>query len=252
MTASGKQNKQTKQAPALPGVFLLLQDTLSMYGKYFSFFFGYSAWLLVPVVISVLARTTLDSESVQIIDLLFNVTLYVVLSVFITVIFIKSVPFLYTKKPITVELVRMATILTIPYILTVLIVNLTVLGGLILFIVPGVIVGTWFAFASIIVVVEQKRIVESLKASRALVKGRFWSVFWRYVGGHALILGAYFSAIILLMYTSFAFQGAENFQEFIQTPLSLGEDVALRFIDILFLPIGPVFTTLLYIHLKRR
>ena len=51
--------------------------------------------------------------------------------------------------------------------------------GLFLLIVPGVIFGTWFAFAGIIAVAEGKGMSDSLSASKAYAKGRWWQVFWR-------------------------------------------------------------------------
>lgn len=252
MTASEKPSKGRKEVPGLPGAFLLLRETLSLYISQFRFFSGYVAWLLIPIVISVLARVTLDAETVEIVDLLFNITLYFVLSIFVTVIFIKSIPELRKHKPISINLTRAAIILTIPYLLTSIVTGFITLGGLILFIVPGIIFSIWFAFASTIVVIEQTRIFEALSRSRALVQGRFWSILWRYYIGHAVILLAYGTLLGLILYGSYTMHGGEDIQAFIESPPGLAEDVLMRFVDMAFLPIGTIYTTLLYLHLRAR
>jgi hypothetical protein len=52
-----------------------------------------------------------------------------------------------------------------------------VAGGLVLLIVPGLILGTWFALAPILVEVEGAGYRDSFRRSRQLVRGSFWLVF---------------------------------------------------------------------------
>lgn len=54
-----------------------------------------------------------------------------------------------------------------------LLMTLAVLGGLLLFIVPGILIGLWFAFAPYIYVDQKKGIFESFSASRQLIKGKY-------------------------------------------------------------------------------
>src|SRR5438552_3168370 len=48
--------------------------------------------------------------------------------------------------------------------------------GLVLLIVPGIIFFTWFALAGPIVELEGRGVRSALRRSRALVRGRFWTV----------------------------------------------------------------------------
>lgn len=252
MTVSEKPSKKRGEVPGLPGTFLLLRQTFGLYFSNFRFFFGYVAWLLIPIVISVFARVTLDAETVEIIDLVFNITLYFVLSVFLTVIFIKSIPQLRNNKPITINLTRAAMILAVPYLLTSIAVGFATLGGLILFIIPGIVFSIWFAFASTIVVIEQTRIFEAMRRSRALVRGRFGSVLWRYYAGHVVIWAAYGCLLGAILYGSFSLHGGGDIRAFLESPPGLAEDVLMRFVEMAFLPIGTIYTTLLYLHLRAR
>ena len=53
---------------------------------------------------------------------------------------------------------------------------LAVLGGLILFIVPGIIFAAWFMLAEYVLIKENLGVVASMKRSRQLVKGRVWEI----------------------------------------------------------------------------
>ena len=58
---------------------------------------------------------------------------------------------------------------------------LTVILGVayILFIIPGIWLTVWFAFAVFVLILENNGIIASLKKSRQYVKGRWWGVFAR-------------------------------------------------------------------------
>lgn len=54
---------------------------------------------------------------------------------------------------------------------------LAVVGGLILFIIPGLIFMAWFSLASYILVSENLGIIDSMKRSKELVRGRVWEMW---------------------------------------------------------------------------
>lgn len=66
-----------------------------------------------------------------------------------------------------------------PFFLTAILVGIFTIIGLILLIIPGIIVGVWLSFALFIVIFENKRGMEAIKASREYVKGYWWPVFGR-------------------------------------------------------------------------
>jgi hypothetical protein len=51
-----------------------------------------------------------------------------------------------------------------------------VLAGLVLLFVPGVVFYVWFALAGVVVKIEHRGVVDSLRRSRELVRGSFWRV----------------------------------------------------------------------------
>lgn len=73
--------------------------------------------------------------------------------------------------------------------------GIIVMGGYLLFIIPGIIFGIWFSIASMIVVVEGLGGMTAILKSKSYVSGYWWEVFWRLLflglilGGIGLIFG---------------------------------------------------------------
>lgn len=70
------------------------------------------------------------------------------------------------------------------------------LGGLMLFIVPGIIVSIWIAFGAYILVVENLKGMDALQKSREYVRGHWGAIFWRF------FFIALFLSVITAVYTS--------------------------------------------------
>ena len=64
-----------------------------------------------------------------------------------------------------------------------------------LFIIPGIIFGVYWIFASYVFIGENKGIFESLKTSRSIIKGNWWKVF-----GWILLFGLIAIGISLIFY----------------------------------------------------
>lgn len=65
-----------------------------------------------------------------------------------------------------------------------LLAGLAVFGGLILFVIPGIIFGVWFCLSIFVFVSEDLRGTSALKRSKQLIQGYFWPVL-----GRMLIVG---------------------------------------------------------------
>lgn len=84
-----------------------------------------------------------------------------------------------------------------------LLLGLIILGGLILFVIPAIIFGVWFAFALYFLILENKGITESLGASKTLVSGYFWTVL-----GYNLLYGVITSIVIGILNMVIPFVGS--------------------------------------------
>lgn len=79
------------------------------------------------------------------------------------------------------------------YIGLVIVSGIFLLGLFLLFIVPGVIFLVYWVFATYILIDQDKRILESLKESKRIVKGRWWRVF-----GFVLLLALIIAVVSLV------------------------------------------------------
>lgn len=90
-----------------------------------------------------------------------------------------------------------------PFILRIILLQLVMgiifFGGLLLFIIPGLIFIAWYALSPYFMVAEGKGVRASLKASKALVKGRFWEMWGLLlVSGSIYIFANFGSALAVL------------------------------------------------------
>lgn len=103
-----------------------------------------------------------------------------------------------------------------------------VIGGFILFIIPGIIFSIWFSLAGYVLVSENKKGMDALKRSKELVGGYWWAVFGRAVLFN-LILGLGIGLILFII----------SFIPFSSNIISL-----------LASPLTIIFTFLIYNNLK--
>lgn len=73
-----------------------------------------------------------------------------------------------------------------------LLTGIIILGGIILFVIPGIIFAIWFALAGYVLVIEGKSIKSSLVASKKLVRGRWWKTLWYFFYGGIIQFACYF------------------------------------------------------------
>lgn len=66
--------------------------------------------------------------------------------------------------------------------------GIVIIGGFLLFIIPGIIFMIWYGFVYYTLILEKKRGWEALKASKAYVVGNWWPVFGRVMALIAVIL----------------------------------------------------------------
>lgn len=124
------------------------------------------------------------------------------------------------------------------------------LGGLLLIIVPGLVFLVWFAYAQQAALLDGKRGLEALNASRELSRGRFWAVAWNLFAGPGLVgityllaLSAVFAAIssLLRMPVSALADG--------QLPLWM--DMLATVSEIFIMPLFYIYWTMSYWEMRK-
>ena len=96
---------------------------------------------------------------------------------------------------------------------TSLLAGLAIAGGMILFIIPGILFALWFSQAMFVVICENLYNTAALKKSKAYIQGRLWEVFKKY-----LLIGVIVYGIAII--TSFI-PLLSNVISFVLTPLTL-------------------------------
>ena len=87
-----------------------------------------------------------------------------------------------------------------PVLVASLLVGLIVLGGSLLLVIPGIIFAIWYNFTFYTVIFENAKGLGALRASKALVSGRWLAIFWRW-----LAPGIIFSALSFVIFYVLSF-----------------------------------------------
>jgi len=143
-----------------------------------------------------------------------------------------------------------------PYLWINLLVGLATLGGLILFVLPGIWLTVIFSFAVFSLIDEKKKGPQALARSAELVKGRWWKTLWRIlvpvivVVVITLLISFILTAIVSLF--SGGFEETFNFltaQEL--SPLQQGISATIdSIVSIVILPLALLYQIKLYTSLK--
>ncbi|MBI2098992.1 hypothetical protein HYT45_01090 [Candidatus Uhrbacteria bacterium] len=88
----------------------------------------------------------------------------------------------------------------LPVLIVSILAGLAMLGGFLLFVIPGIIFSIWFAFAYYEAILHGAKGADALKKSRRLSRGRFWAALWR------LAAPAAFWSVVVWLATSAIFQ----------------------------------------------
>lgn len=207
---------------------------------------GYLAWLLLPLVISVFVKGGSTEETMVLSQFLIEIG-FAAIVLTITATFILAIPYFDQQKQPPVNISKKAWDLMAPFILSSLLVGIITIIGIPL-ILPAIIFSVWFVFAPIIVLLEDQRIIESLKTSKRLVNGMFWSIFWRHIGGGFFFFLMY--TFLLAAILSPQLTAIEQISQITEIKPSLLQEITMRLVDFMLLPISITYTTILYLRLK--
>jgi hypothetical protein len=110
-------------------------------------------------------------------------------------------------------------------------------GGLLLFIVPGIIFLVWFSLAPFILISEDTKGMDALLKSKEYIKGKWWSVFGRFL---------FFGLVYVLFYLTF-YRIANS----ILTHITNFTDFAMNlFNGLVYYPLVFIYTFLIYKNLR--
>ena len=168
----------------------IINKSIDLYKNNWELFLKYMLWLFIPTGIIAITSTILGTFFVAVNTYGFGIPVIIyilifliasIINIWISLTFTRVLAVKYERgnnKDIKQELYE-GVPLIIPAILISILVGLIVLGGIILFIIPGIIFSIWLAFAFYAVVIDKNKPSIALGKSKELVKGRWWKVLWK-------------------------------------------------------------------------
>jgi len=230
----------------------IIVQSFNLYKKNWKLLGKYALFLLIPLLVLTLPGLVVITKFL---NSIYGLGLYIILtiavslfSILISIALTKTIAELYSKSSETKnvkENLRLSVSLIIPTVLAAILSGLIILGGIILFIIPGIIFSIWYSFIFYSVVLDNKKNMEALRTSKSLVKGRWWGVWWR------LFAPAIIFALIQLIISWILKIPFAIFK-------TVGGNIAILIISllstlatVLFLPLTTAAPTILYLELKK-
>lgn len=237
--------------------FALYKDNLGLFIKYVLISYIPGAIMAVAAIIfggaaGVLFYSEKTGMAVTLVVILAALVLIAIIaSVWIFLAFIRVIASRYlgkTPDKVGVEL-RKAVPLILPYIGATILFGLIMLGGAILFIVPAVIFGVWFAFYFYEIALDNKGVVDSLKGSKELVRDRWWGILLRLFAPAAVFgIIAFIAQGIVQFPLEIVAQSAESAGVFITA--TIVSALLSAAINVLITPLTAAAQAILYIEAK--
>ena len=220
--------------------------------RHASDYYGLAGWLLVPLLLVVAAFATGGATGNLLITIA-NVGFIFLLAWFLSAgTLLTAVAVHHPDRVIDPRHLGAAAWKRVsPLLATLLLAAVLELAGLLLFIVPGIIAFTYFTFALEVSVLGNRSGFTGLAASRELVRGKFWTIFWRAFGIFAAVVLVYLLLVTLLVMLG-ASLGSLDPAMLTQAPPPLWLEVAISVLQIALLPFALAAHVLLYLSLCDR
>ncbi|KKQ27070.1 MAG: hypothetical protein US42_C0015G0013 [Candidatus Magasanikbacteria bacterium GW2011_GWC2_37_14] len=239
----------------------IINQSFELYQKNYQTFFKYLGLLFIPTGIIAITTTLIGrlmsvvgtfGFSVPLIIYLLLIIVASLASMWLTIAFTKTVASTYLKQPVLEikDNIQNTVHLIWPTILVSILTSLIIFGGFLLLIIPAAIFALWYAFSMYGVILENKTVLEALKFSKSLVKGRWWSVWWR-MAAPAIVFGFVLLSCQWLLGLPFS-TIVNNINQNNITLFILGSIFTLlsTFISLLFTPLNTAAVVILYESLK--
>ena len=178
----------------------ILAQSVQIYRLRAAELIGYSGWLLLPTAALLLASYLPEGVAQSILFFaifIFQIVLWLRICIILSLL---SQDAFTGKATDTAIIQQLARSRSLPLILVSLLVGAVVLGGTILFVVPGLIFTIWFGYAQFLAMFEGKQGLAALAESRSLVQGRFWVALRYQLFGPITVVFIY--AVILALVLS--------------------------------------------------
>jgi len=229
----------------------LLRISFTIYRKNAALFGGYAAWLLLPLIAAGIFGF-LDLGIMTFPIGIFLLAINGIIWLWLFTLMTRTANLLIQQQQIDQQNIsQTAWQMLILVAATIGLVILTVLGGVLLLIIPAFLFLVWFALAPTITALEGGTAIASLAKSKKLTKNRFFSAAWRVIGGPFLILLGYAFVLSIVLLMLFPVTGLQPGQvETINPPVWIQFFDAV--IQIFIMPWVIIYLTLVYKELNEK
>lgn len=223
----------------------LFAKSWGLYRQNFWLFIGYAAWLILPLAAFMVLSTFPKSWLIYVIIVLASLgELFIGIWILATVI-ITTVQLSENKTVDSTQTSKKAMLRIQNLLATSLLQVLITLGGLILFVIPGLIFSIWYGLSQTIAVITNKRPVEALAHSKSLVQGRFFPVAWRMMSV-PIALGLIYSVLVGSLISIIASTMGLDPIELVKGELPIWAEILETSGEIIIIPLILIYGTLLY------
>ena len=224
----------------------LIKEGWELYTENFSKYLIPILIILGPYLLFYIAQIFLGPSAVILILAL--TALIIFINIWGEIAIIQIVNKIYNHQPVDINNILESSFQKIPSLVLIgLMLFVITMGGLILFIIPGIIFAIWYVFAQYINILEEKnnKGLTALKSSKELVKGRWSAIFWRILLPNLFVI---FFVFLITFGISFLIANGQDNPADIQQSLLL--NAITSFILLLLIPLFASFNVILYNNLK--
>lgn len=257
MTASVKPDNTAvttgalENAPKLPGVLFLIRDAFIATWKLRVVVYGYTAWLLVPIIVLLFAQGIPSPIGNYLLTI--SNFLGTLLGLWVTAAIV-----VYVAVVVTMEegekidynaLGRKAWEKVVPLFIVQVFTICAVVFGTILFVIPGLIIWVWTTFALEETLLSSRGVGAAFQRSRELIRGKFWAVFGRMFVANALLI-----TVIVLVFSAYVLIGLQGSASLLIPTLQAWPswlEVGFSLIALPFTPVAIIFHLMLYFGVKK-
>jgi hypothetical protein len=226
----------------------LIKKSWDLYIKNFQKFIVPIGVMLIPIIL--IQLTGLLGDPAKNITLLIVIFVLAAAAIFVDlwagIALIQIINNTYTNKPFELKAIFNTAFKKVPaYFAVGILSGIIIVLGFILLIIPGIIFSIWYSYAGYINILEEKKGMDALKASKDLVKGRWWATLWRLLVPALLV---YIIAMLISAALGFLISGGNL--SLTTTGNSTIVDIISNLIILVLTPLFSAFSVILYHSLK--
>ncbi len=176
---------------------------------------------------------------------LFLIVIAIIFILWISIAFAQIIRDLLENRPATPfkSIMQTKSHLLWPTVYTTLLSALIILGGTLLFFIPGIIFSIWYAFTFYTIIFDGQKGVAALRTSKILVINRWFAILWR-IAAPSFIFGLLAMAAVSIAQLSVLVIPAGNIR-------GIAEIIISNLVNTLCMPFTVAASVILYLNAKK-